>query len=514
MAEKGEILNQRYELDMFLGKGGSSEVWKAKHIHLDKLVAVKLLKKDLMDNLQFYARFKQEAQIASSLIHENICSVSDFGFAEEGRAFLVMDFLEGESLATVLKRVDRVPVGAALSIIRQVLAGLKAAHEMGVVHRDVKPGNIFIAKKKSGKRVVKLVDFGISKMVSADKKDLGLTTTGTLLGTAFYLSPEQIMETKGVDHRTDLYAAGAVIYKVITGKAPFMGENFGEIAVKIVNDPLVDPRDLVEGLSAPVAKIIKKALEKDARARYESVDEMIKGIDAVYDAFQEDTIDSIYSPNIEQLILKPIERKRFRPGRKFKIAVVAASLVVVAAAASLLAFRHSNVAGENEAGSLKAGGGKAEKTAAGQSQKGVETGPARVSVTFQSVPEGTRIRLGDMEVEGDSLQVSRSEQPLEVTLLAEGYADKKVSLVPRSNLDVVVTLDPLPQPREPAAAIKTTRPQTKKAAAKPAKAAAKPAAEEQAPSKTSLTSEVGQKKIKIGKMDYARDFPDKETEKK
>ena len=506
MAEKGEIINQRYELIMLVGKGGSSEVWKAKHIHLDKLVAVKLLKKDLMDNVQFYARFKQEAQIASSLSHEAICSVSDFGFAEEGRAFLVMDFLEGESLSTVLKRVDRIPVGAALSIVRQVLIGLKAAHEMGVVHRDVKPGNIFIAKKKSGKRVVKLVDFGISKMVAADKKDLGLTTTGTLLGTAFYLSPEQIMETKGVDHRTDLYASGAVLYKVITGKAPFMGENFGEIAVKIVNDPLVDPRDMVEGLSAPVAKIIKKALEKDVRFRYESVDAMIKDIDDVYDAFQEETIDSIYSSNIEHLILKPIERKRIRLGRKFKIAVAGASIVVVIAAVALLAFRHSNGAGEKAADNSNAKGGQVEEAAPKESEIQGEAGPERVSVTFQSVPEGTRIRIGDVEVAGNNLQVDRSEEPLEVILTAEGYLEKKVTLVPRSNLDVLVAMDLLPQPEKPAVA-KTSRPQKKKPAAKP------PPKEKARVDKT-LTSEVGQKKKKIGKMDYARDFPDKKTEKK
>jgi len=512
--KQGMMLGQRYELHSFIGKGGMSQVWRARHIHLEKNVAVKLLSKNLLDKEAFVARFKQEAQIASRLNHPNICGVTDFGFSEDNVPYLVMEFLEGESLSDILRRIERLPVGAALSIIKQTLAGLKAAHRIGVVHRDIKPGNLFIIKDKAGGRVLKVLDFGISKMVAGGgKKDLGLTSTGTLLGTAFYLSPEQIMESKGVDHKTDIYAVGAVLYKMITGRVPYLGENYAEVAVKVVNDPLIDPRKLVAGLESSVSRIIRKAMEKDTRSRYQTVDQMLADVEKVLEDFQGDTIDALYKPGLESMILKPIEQKPPLLSRKAQIAAIAVSIAVIIGVGLVMATLYFNPfsgksesnAGTGQASGALEGAAAVKNPDTGKEEAKEESGSqdpdgftGQVTVRFNSVPDGVQIKVGEEVFEGNAISIDKSTDPVKIILQAEGYTNREVTIVPLANLELSGKLEPLPPVTEmevASAGKKTGKPKGKKGGKKDTETKTQPAAEDA-------------KKTSKG-MDFIRDYPGK-----
>jgi|GEM_PF-2500577 len=493
--EKNTILSQRYELLSFLGRGGMSEVWKARHIHLDKLVAIKLLNRDLLGKQEFQARFKQEAQIASKLNHPNICAVSDFGFTEDGTPFIVMEFLEGESLASVLKRIERLPVGASLLIAKHTMQGLQAAHSIGVVHRDIKPGNIYLVKEKGGTRISKILDFGISKMVSGGKTDLGLTTTGTLLGTAFYLSPEQIMESRTVDHRTDIYACGAVLYKMITGKVPFHGENFGEVAVKVVNDPLIDPRNLVAGLPGNVAKIIKKCMEKEARLRYADAGECLQDIEKALEEFQGDTIEALYKPGIENLILKPIEKKPTRFTRKSKIAFITGLLLMLiggGVVTGFFAFNGKNTE-KSKNSSIHALAQKQNKPAGLNSENIVQVNEnketQKVKIKLKSLPVNAIITDGKERYTGDVILLTKSSNPMTLTISAEGFDSKEITVVPLMDMELDATLK-----------MSTTKTEE----------VIKPTPQmglvEKTKAKTQVEKRTGEEKKKKGKMDFMREF--------
>lgn len=500
MPDRGTVLSQRYELLTFLGKGGMSEVWKARHIHLDKFVAVKLLHKNLTDRQEFLARFKQEAQISSKLNHPNICSVSDFGFTEDGIPFIVMEYLEGESLSAVLKRTERLPVGASLSILKQTVSGLTAAHKIGVVHRDIKPGNIFISKERTGARVVKVLDFGISKMLSGKKGDLGLTTTGTLLGTALYLSPEQIMESRGVDQRTDIYAAGTVLYKMITGRVPYMGENFGEVAVKVVNESLVDPRELVEGLSGRVARIIRKAMEKDPRARYQNAESLASDLSGALEEHQGDTIEALYKPGLENLILKPSEYAPSRYSRKTKIAAIGTSLLLLLGAGVLTAFFIMNNGPGNAKGqTMTRGASTVAKHNPGPPVGQAEKEPTSVKIRLKDIPPGAVIRLGENEYTGDLVEVERSTSPLKIIISAADLRNKEITFIPNSDIELDASLEPLPDEEEaPVKAKGKPRGKGKKSTDKPSDGLTPP------------PDDKTETKKKSGGMDFVREFPREE----
>ena len=186
----GSVLDGRYRLESILGKGGMGKVYKAEHTSLGRAVAIKILHARLGGSKEAAQRFQREAMASGRLDHPNIVAVSDFGTLEDGSLFLVMEALEGEPLGNRLERDKRIPWQEALVIIRGVLAGLRHAHDKGVVHRDIKPDNIFLANK-DGERVVKILDFGIAKLVAGDANAPASTRAGLTVGTPAYLSPEQ-----------------------------------------------------------------------------------------------------------------------------------------------------------------------------------------------------------------------------------------------------------------------------------------------------------------------------------
>ena len=258
-----------------LGRGGMARVYRAYHPQLDRYVAIKVLRPDLVDDEEFLTRFRQEAQAVASLRHPNIVRVFDFE-ADVDMPFMVMELLAGDSLRTRLRdyrlRGERIPDGEAVRILLDVLAGLAYAHGEGMIHRDVKPANILLSHR--GQAV--LSDFGVAQIVGGTRH----TVTGVLMGTLNYMAPEQGLE--GVcDVRSDVYSLGIVFYEILTGRPPFDGETPLAILMKHVNDPLPLPRQVDPSIPEPLERVVLKALAKDPDGRYQSAEEMTQALERV-----------------------------------------------------------------------------------------------------------------------------------------------------------------------------------------------------------------------------------------
>jgi tRNA A-37 threonylcarbamoyl transferase component Bud32 len=270
------LLLGRYEITRKIGQGGMGAVYEATHKLIGKRMAVKVLLDKYAQKDQIVARLEQEARLASSIGHEHIIDITDFGTTADGRTFVVMEFLDGESLGATLARVGRLDEQRAIRIGHQIASALGAAHKKGVVHRDVKPDNVFLLSRR-GKDFVKVVDFGISKAMRPEDESGNsprLTQTGMVLGTPLYMSPEQARGDENLDHRIDVYALGVILYEMVTGEVPFRGNNYLNILTQVINEEPRAPRDLRPDLSVEFEAIIMKALAKDRDERYANTDEL------------------------------------------------------------------------------------------------------------------------------------------------------------------------------------------------------------------------------------------------
>jgi serine/threonine-protein kinase len=279
----GTILADRYEILRRIGEGGMGAVYEARHTVLGKRVAVKVLLEKFHEKTELVARLLQEARLASAIGHENIVDVTDFGTTADGRSFVVMEFLEGESLATVVIRDAPLPVERCLRIARQVVSALGAAHSKGIVHRDVKPENVFLLRRGE-QDFVKVVDFGVSKAVRSREDGaelLRLTRTGMVLGTPLYMSPEQARGGEDVDVRADVWAVGVVLYECLTGEVPFRANNYLGVISQVLTQDVQPPSQLRPelGIPAAVETVVMRAMEKDRSRRYQEMAELERDLD-------------------------------------------------------------------------------------------------------------------------------------------------------------------------------------------------------------------------------------------
>jgi serine/threonine protein kinase len=278
----GTTLADRYRIISIVGQGGMSVVYKAHHELMKRMVAIKMLHTKQMQDEESVARFQQEAQAASQLNHVNVITVHDFGVSEDGRHYLVMDFVEGDSLAEILDESGPLPYTRAIPIFIQVCEGLGHAHENGIIHRDLKPGNIMVVQR-DGRDLVKVVDFGVAKMLPRKGKPMQqLTHTGEIFGTSLYLSPEQCAG-KLLDTRSDIYAFGCVMHEVLTAVPPFVGINLLDTMQKHINEPVPTFAQTAPELAIPprLEQIVMKALAKLPEDRYQTMEELRSDLEQI-----------------------------------------------------------------------------------------------------------------------------------------------------------------------------------------------------------------------------------------
>jgi serine/threonine protein kinase/very-short-patch-repair endonuclease len=259
----------KYKIERLLGKGGMGAVYEARHVQLARRVAVKFMLPQYASEPRILRRFENEARAAGRLEHANVVAVTDLGRANDGSPYLVMEFLEGEDCAQLLRRVDSLPVSRAADILAQACRGLAAAHSAGIVHRDIKPENLFLARAGDGADWVKVLDFGIAKL--RDPETDALTRTGAVFGTALYMSPEQSRGDSSIDERSDVWSLGVVLYQLLSGRRPFEGRYSFEVTNQVLNANPLPLKQHRPELPDSLLALVEQALRKDASARPQSV---------------------------------------------------------------------------------------------------------------------------------------------------------------------------------------------------------------------------------------------------
>ena len=267
-----------YELKRLLGEGGMGAVYLAEHPLLGRKAAVKVLKPELAANTELVQRFLNEARAANAIHHPNIIDIIDVGLLPEGVPYMMMEFLEGESLSTRLRRLRRLTVSEALKYARQTASALAAAHAVSIVHRDLKPDNLFVVPdaQNPGQERIKVLDFGIAKLRPEFAPGTPRTGVGALMGTPAYMSPEQCMgKTTEIDHRADIYALGIILHEMLCGQPPFVGQSFGELFLQHITVAPKPLRSIRPDVPAQLEAVVLKALEKDYKDRIQTMEEFL-----------------------------------------------------------------------------------------------------------------------------------------------------------------------------------------------------------------------------------------------
>jgi serine/threonine protein kinase len=272
MLSTGEIIDGKYRTIRLIGEGGMGAVYEAENIRIHRKVAIKVLHAGVAETAEAVQRFEREAQAAGRIGSEHIVEVLDLGNLPSGDRYMVMEFMDGDSLSGRIQKKGRLTPAELYPIAHQLLAALDAAHGAGIIHRDLKPDNVYLLRSRGGVAdFVKLLDFGISKFnqLSGDS-GFSMTRTGAVMGTPYYMAPEQAKGAKDMDHRVDLYAAGVILYESVTGEVPFNADTFNELLFKIVLEEPRPVQQLAPDIDPGFAAIITKAMARDPGVRFQT----------------------------------------------------------------------------------------------------------------------------------------------------------------------------------------------------------------------------------------------------
>jgi serine/threonine protein kinase len=273
----GALVGGKYRVVRLLAKGGMGVVYEAQHAIVRRRFAIKFLRRALAERRDILTRFQREAEAAGALENDNVAAAVDFGISDDGTPYIVMEYLVGEDLASLLEREGRLPISRAADLAAQACRGVGAAHAAGIVHRDLKPHNLFVSRRDDGTDLVKVLDFGVAKLHAIDESSAS-TRTGMVLGTAAYMSPEQARGEKTIDQRADLYALGAILYELLSLRRPHPGESQNAILHHVATQQPVPLESVQPDLPAALVDAVGRALASDAAARPPSAEAFAQSI--------------------------------------------------------------------------------------------------------------------------------------------------------------------------------------------------------------------------------------------
>ncbi|MDD5308425.1 MAG: serine/threonine-protein kinase [Deltaproteobacteria bacterium] len=466
----GRTLEGKYRLVRILGKGGMGSVYLGEHVIIGKLVAVKFLHAEYASNEEVVKRFYREAQAAAAIGHDAIIDVMDVGVSPEGEPYLVMEYLEGESLAALLTRVGRMDVPEACGILEPVLLALHAAHGKGIVHRDLKPENIFLVHREGEAPRIKVIDFGISKFAKGPG-GTKLTQTGSVMGTPAYMSPEQARGASDVDQRSDLYSIGVIFYEMLTGVLPFVGENFTAMIISILTSDPRPPLEVCPSFPKEAESVLLRSLVKTPSGRYQNALEMLEALKglggfqqrqerlsrftsgAVKKTFASGDLGGeepkvVGGSGVAANILSQVARAgtpagwagtrpAALPGKK-PVALIAGAAILAAAAgvAGVVLVLGGKAEVKAEAGAVPVAMPAAPAGAPTPGEKTVAT----VSIKVEGAPQGARILYDDMPVPQNPFKVQKSDAMMSLRVEAQGFEPAAVVVVPSEDRVVTVAL--------------------------------------------------------------------------
>ena len=473
LVEMGEpqrdmLVSGKYRINDPLGSGGMGAVYSATHVEVGRKVALKFLRSDLTKTPGTVARFRREASAAGSIGHENILEVFDVGEMSDGTPFIVMELLEGESLARLMSREKKLAPWRAAHIAAQMLSALGAAHHRGIVHRDLKPENVFLTTRAGQRDFVKVLDFGISAITNPVEGTPRLTQTGDVLGTPPYMAPEQARGEPVIDHRADLWAAGVVLFEMLTAQLPFPGQNGLQVISRILTEPVPRATKHVPDLSPELDAVVFKALDKDKTARFQNAPDF-------YEALVPFLLEGARPRPLEFTPATPVswaveggdlaathalKRSLWRRApRPVKIAVSTAAVILAVLAGVLW------MSSRPAAPRAPARGGREAVVQVPEAPPGPET----VTFTVSVVPRQAEIRLDGALLEGNpaSLTLRRGTAAVRLQVKAPGYTsiDRWLASDRDRSMDIaLVRLEAAspPAPAEPPASAQTNAPQTTK----------------------------------------------------
>jgi tRNA A-37 threonylcarbamoyl transferase component Bud32 len=433
----GRLIAGKMELLEVLGSGAMGKVYRARHRGLDKIVAIKVLHPEVSSSASIAARFKAEARAASKLDHPHSLSILDFGEDGSDRLlYLAMELLEGESLQSLLSRHRRLPAARAARIMAQVCSALGAAHERGVIHRDVKPANVMLTSRRGDEGPVedhvKVCDFGLAKVLDtgAENSSSGpLTQQGAVLGTPAYMAPEQA-KGETVDHRSDLYACGVILYRMLAGKKPFEGESAWAVSLKQIAESPQPIQELVPEIPEALARVVHRALEKDPAQRFQSAREMrAELLDAVGIALdsQDGSAEEVDPTFVREATLD-LSQALGRRQKRRALWVAGGLAFAVAATTALFVDRPPPL----EATPLPIEKPIVEKPAE----------PQEVALSIAGAPEGTRVLVNGVllgRLPAD-LTLAKGERSLTLRFEADGHEALERTVLPSRDIQLTIAL--------------------------------------------------------------------------
>ncbi len=450
---QGQLINKRYELLGQIGRGGMGVVHAGFDIKLERPVALKFLDPDFVGNAEALGRFELEALSAGRVDHENICDIRDMGTTTNGVPYIVMELLEGQPLSRLLSNESVLPPRLAVEISMQILGALDAAHDAGIVHRDLKPENVFLTTGAGGRLRVKIVDFGISKFMG-EGGDLRLTKTGVVMGSPYYMSPEQARGCEDIDQRSDLWSVGVILFEALTGRLPFVGANYNDVMVKILTESPPRIREYRPGLSEGLDAVVYHALSRQRSDRFSMAQEFAAALEVIVVQCPTELVPPSTTPvaavsrsgDNDVLLLTDVDSKAFALSpptdmpRRTALYVVGGVILLGVVTGLVVAFLGTTAPDRSDRGPEDDRGQTAShKMARAASTKTVASAPDLVRIKLLRLPQGAAVTFDGEAVAGHEIVGRKGHKGILVVTLADANP-MQMPLVLEEGLEIDVGL--------------------------------------------------------------------------